>query len=323
MKELLKKIILIPVVISILFLFTGCYDVTGIEELAYVVALGLDINENNELELSVQIATSNSDSSNGSSNDSSGSTSQSKSSNITTVKCNSIDTGLALINNHISKRINLSHCQVILVSEELSKQGISSYIESLLNNSELRNDCSVIVTKCSTKDYINSVNPALEKQTARFYESTLNSAKYTGYTTNITLFEFYSKIKDTCSQAYAIEGSILSDSQLDLPTEPNANYFAGNAPITDKDIIDNLGIAVFKEDKLVGELTGLDSICHIIINNKLKSCTLTIPSNESETGLVDIQITSEKKSKVSVSINRKYSQNFIGRLLNCPRNLYE
>lgn len=298
-KKILKKVCSFSIIIALLFSLTGCYDATGIEELAYVVALGLDLNDSNELELSVQIATSE----NKSSGDSSGSTSQSKSSNVTTIKCTSIDSGLSLINSHISKKLNLSHCQVILISEKLAKNGISSYMDTLLNNSELKNDCSVIVTKCNTKDYLNNVNPTLEDQTARFYESTLNSAKYSGYTVDITLFEFYSKMKSSCSQAYAILGDTIDNSNSQQ-IEENGNYVAGSNPIADTDLIDNLGIAVFKDDKLVGELTGLDSICHILVNNELKSCIISIPSplDSSNTldNYIDLNLTSEKKTNSQV-----------------------
>ena len=190
-----------------------------------------------------------------------------------------------------------------MISEKLAEQGISKYIDSLLNNSELRNDCSVIITKCDAKEYLNSVEPALESLTARYYESTINSAKYTGYTVDITLFEFYFKMKDSCSQAYAILGTAQSDSQMDNKVEENANYIAGNNPISDKDVIDNLGIAVFKDDILVGELTGLDSICHIIVNNELRYCTISVPNTQNETSPIDLGLTSEKSPKCSVDFS--------------------
>lgn len=92
MKKIFQNICVILTITILLFNFSGCYDATGIEELAYVVALGLDLTENNELELSVQIATSGSgDSSKSSSGDSAGSSSQSKGSNVTTVKCDTIN----------------------------------------------------------------------------------------------------------------------------------------------------------------------------------------------------------------------------------------
>lgn len=43
-------------------------------------------------------------------------------------------------------------------------------------------------------------------------------------------------------------------------------------PISPKnDSVETMGLAVFNSDKLVGELTGFDSICHLIISSKLKT----------------------------------------------------
>lgn len=87
MKKAFQNINVIIILSFLLFNLSGCYDATGIEELAYVVALGLDLSENNELELSVQIATSKKDSSG---SDSANGSSQSKGSNVTTIKCDTI-----------------------------------------------------------------------------------------------------------------------------------------------------------------------------------------------------------------------------------------
>ncbi|MBR2744156.1 MAG: Ger(x)C family spore germination protein [Clostridia bacterium] len=293
----MKKIIFILQIFLILICFTGCYDARGIEELAYVVAIGLDTSGENQIELSLQFATASKSSS---SSESSGSSSQSKETNITTIKCNTINSGIALINSHISKKINLSHCKVLVISEELAKKGISRYIDTLCNNIEIKADCSVIVSKCDAKEYLENVKPALENLTARYYESTINSAEYTGYTVDMTLAEFYSKTKDSYCEPYAILGSITKEENSSSP-EINAKYFAGDNPIDDKDIIDNLGIAVFKDDKFIGELTGLDSLCHVIITNELDECTLTVPKQNEKEKYFDLLLTPEKCTKCSVS----------------------
>lgn len=63
-----------------------------------------------------------------------------------------------------------------------------------------------------------------------------------------------------------------------------------------------MGIAVFKEDKLVGELNGLESICHLILVNELKNATISIPSPFESTNYIDLYITKSKsKSKVYIS----------------------
>lgn len=297
MKKILKRIIALCILIAFTFNLTGCYDATGIEENAYVVAIGLDVAESNNLELTLQIATEG----NNSSEKSSSSSTQSKQTNITTVKCSSIDSGLSLINNHISKQADLSHCQVIIISEKLATYGIAEYIDTLLNNVELRNDCSVIISKCLAKDYLNNVKPSLETLVARFYESTLQSAKYTGYTVNISLAEFYSKMKDTSCEPYAILGAVSTESGTNSNPELNYDNTAGENPIKDNDVIDDFGIAIFKNDVLVGELSGLDSICYVMINNELDECTMSVP-NPFETGkYLDLLLTSEKNTKCKVS----------------------
>ena len=203
MKILLKKCSIICTLLILLFNLTGCYDAHGIEELAYAVAIGLDTNENNELELTLQFAKTGS-----SGPKNSEGSSQSEGSIISSVICSSISSGIALINSHISKKIDLSHCQEIVFSEELAEIGLSEYLDTFTNNVEIRTDCAIVISKAKAKDYLKNVKPSLESLTARYYESTLNTNDYTGYTVNVKLAEFYSAIKDDYSQACAILGGI-------------------------------------------------------------------------------------------------------------------
>ena len=296
MKKIIKKFFIICTLLIILFNLTGCYDAHGIEELAYVIAIGLDIAENNELELTLQFAKTG-----GSEEKSSEGTSQSEGSVVSSVICSSINSGIALINSHISKKIKLSHCQEIIFSEELAKLGVSKYLEILANNVEIRTDCAIVISKVKAKDYLKNVKPSLESLTARYYESTLNTNDYTGYTVNIKLAEFYSAIKDDYSEAYAILGGINTNIYKNT-AKINANYTAGENPVSDSDVIETLGIAIFSGDKLIGELTGLDSICHLIITNKFDQCTLSIPNPYEKNNYIDLQVTSNKKTKCTVNI---------------------
>ncbi len=296
MKVLLKKCFIICTLLILLFSLTGCYDARGIEELAYAVAIGLDISENNELELTLQFAKTGSSGS----GDSEGS-SQSEGSIISSVICSSISSGIALINSHISKKVNLSHCQQIVFSEELATIGLSEYLDTFANNVEIRTDCAIVISKANAKDYLKNVKPSLETLTARYYESTLDTNDYTGYTVNVKLAEFYSAVKDDYSEACAILGGINTQHYTNT-AKINADYTAGENPVSDSDVIETLGIAVFSGDKLVGELTGLDSICHLIINNNLDQCTLSIPNPFENNRYIDLLITSTKKTKCSVDI---------------------
>lgn len=62
------------------------------------------------------------------------------------------------------------------------------------------------------------------------------------------------------------------------------------------------GLAVFNEDKLVGELTPMQTLAHMMISNDIKSCTLTIPSPTDETIPMDIYVYNKTTPKIKVDI---------------------
>ncbi len=39
---------------------------------------------------------------------------------IDTIECSSIESGISLANGYISKKLNLSHCKVLVISEEVA-----------------------------------------------------------------------------------------------------------------------------------------------------------------------------------------------------------
>ena len=152
--------------------------------------------------------------------------------------------------------MNLSHCKAIIISEELAYEGISEYIYTLANNIEVRPDCNIIISRCNAEDYLNNSNPTLESVSARYYEFILNSSEYTGYIENISLSSFYSDMLSTTTEAHGILGGINKKStHKNFTNSPSSNreaaYKADETPIQTKTGIENMGIAVFKDDKLV------------------------------------------------------------------------
>ncbi|MBQ3146021.1 MAG: Ger(x)C family spore germination protein [Clostridia bacterium] len=297
-----KLIAYLLIIIFCLPTLTGCYSAQGIETLAYAVAIGIDKGENDKIKLSLQFALLSNSSSGGG-----GTSSQSQDSTVSTVDCSSIDAGIALINSYISKKVNLSHCKAIVISEELAYEGISEYIYTLTNNIEVRPDCNVIISKCNASDYLNNSKPTLETVSARYYEFTLNSTEYTGYTENVTLADFYADMLSTTTQAHAILGGINSkntqEEHSDLPLyDIEGSYTASQTPIQSATGIENMGIAVFNNDRLVGELTGMEALCHLIMLNEFESASITIPNPHNINSVTSLFITSNKAPKISVKL---------------------
>ena len=268
-----KYYILFSILIfSSLFLLSGCYQNENIESYYYVTALGIDKGPNNNIILSVQIAkpTSSNSSSSGSSAQSSGST-------LYSVECTSVNFGLSIFNNYLSKKLNLSHCTAIIFSEEIAKEGINDYISTLIHNTEIRPNCNIIICNKTSKEALEKISNSEENISARLYKFIVNSVEYTSYSINPEIKEFFNNISDN-GYGIATYGK-LSETTLQ-----------------------NDGIAVFKEDKYLTKLNVIDSICYSIIQNKLKNCILTIQNPFIETKELDVQIKLKNNTETSVNL---------------------
>ena len=118
----MSKNLITIIVFSILLVifingFSASYTSRKLGNLAYVLALGIDVGEKSKLKVSAQFTKSASIS------PGSG-TSAEDIDNIVLVsgEADSIFSALNLLNSYIGKEINLSHCSLIIFSEEFAKQ---------------------------------------------------------------------------------------------------------------------------------------------------------------------------------------------------------
>lgn len=291
-----KKILIFLLILTLIFItFFGINSVNSLDNLAYVVAVGFDIKDSGKLEISFQIALPS-----GSEGESSGSTSsQSSNSIVTSVECNSFESGVNLVNSYLSKELNLSHCKAVVFSEEIAYQGIGEYLYTLINHVEIRPTCNVIVSKCNAKYFLNNSKPLLEQLSSKYYEIASTSERVTGYTYNISLLDFFSDFADSFTESFATLGSVnyggSTSSNSSLSQEgSDDSYVASETPIDSQKNIENLGLAVFKGDKLVGELNGIECIAHLILTNELDNAVISVPSPFESTNYIDLYVTKNK-----------------------------
>lgn len=131
-------------------LLSGCYGKNELDNLAYVIGIGLDVCDNNDdqnsnnegenlnityqIAIPVKIAGENS-------------TSGKETYTTYTVTATSLFMGNSIVNTMTSKEVNLSHINLILYSEEIAKRGLSGHINGLLSNSEIRPKTPVAVCR--------------------------------------------------------------------------------------------------------------------------------------------------------------------------------
>ena len=96
--------------------------------MAYPIAIGLDIGHANILRMTLQLAVPLSIGGGGAgeSGGGSGGGGEEKAVSVITIDTSSIFSGLNMVNNIISKEINMSHAKVIVISRKLAEEGPSS-----------------------------------------------------------------------------------------------------------------------------------------------------------------------------------------------------
>lgn len=302
MFKTLFKYFIIAVLSSIAIVtLCRCYNDNNIDRLAYVVALGLDVSDSNNIKVSFQLSTSSQDSSSG------GSSSQSDSSIINTIDCACIESGINLLNSYLSKKVNLAHCKVIVFSEEFASKGISKEVYTLMNDVQVRPTCNIIVSRCNAEYFLKNSKPVLEKLSARYYEIAPSSYEYTGYTENVTLSEFFATLNDSFRECTAILGGVNMGTSQNINsalsnTEKDSNYKANQTPISGTSNVENMGIAIFSGDKLVGELNGIEAMCHLMLTNKMETCNISIPNPFDNDNNIFLNLKPKGKTKSKVSL---------------------
>lgn len=222
-----KFLIFILCSLVTIFSITNKKAVNTIDESAYVVAMGFDTSTSGKLQLSLQIAIPSSEGN--SSSGSSSNSEQSASTIVNTVECDSVFSGITLINSYISKKLNLSYCKVVVFSEELATSGIENYVSTLINDIEVRPTCHILISRCDAKYFLENSKPMLENLSSKYYEVETSSEKNTGYTKAVTLLDFYNSLYDSFSQPCAILGSInganagdIEDNQFSVGVNPQS-----------------------------------------------------------------------------------------------------
>ncbi len=233
--------------------------------------------------------------------------SESSSSVINTVECNSFDIGVSLLNSYLSKKVNMTHCKYLIFSEELAAKGIGNYIYSLKNNVEIRPTCNILISKCSANYFLENSKSVIDEVAAKYFSLETSSEKNTSYTEAVTLKDFFCDLSDTFGSPYAILGSVNDlESNNVSGTDSSLNdqeYTAKESDENNQKNIENLGLAIFKEDKLIGELSGLETIIHLILSNNFQNATVNIPSPFNDSNFISLYIYSAKSKNSAQILN--------------------
>ena len=324
MSKWFKNIFIFIVILVFISAFSSSYSSLNIDNLTYVLAIGIDASDNNKLEVSFHFSNPIPAES---------SASEKSSPIINTVTASSLSNAINLVNGYQGRQLNLSHCKVIIFSEEIASQGISDEIYTLINDTQVRPSANIIVSKCNAKYYMNQIQPEIENLLSKYYEIFTESSKYVGHMPNATIGDFFNSLLCNTCQPYAILGGINKDNSKtnsietsdfgdnsNNDSQKDYNIKANDSSVEGENKVENIGVAVFKDDKLVGELNALETIAFLTIRNKVDRFLLSIPDPINNNEYLDLYLT--PKSSTSIDVDTSTSSPYIKIKCNFTAQIY-
>lgn len=311
--KFLKLIFIVAIIVSLVFSFENYSNSSqDLDALSYVMAIGIDVGKTAKYKISLQLTTMESSATDAaikSSEESTGDEANKESSSfiIHTTETDSIDSAINITNAYVNKAINLSHCKILVISEEVAKSGLSSIVNSIINKVEIRPDCNIIISQIPDNEFSEENKPDLSSVLEKYYDIASNIDNGQGYSKAIKLSDFYFALNDSFTEPCATLGLIsnTNSNTNTSPTKERSNLDTQSRSLTskpDESTVELLGLAAFNKSNLVGTLSANQVLSYQLIKNELKYCTLNIPSPFSNDETLDLYISPLRNSKINVNI---------------------
>lgn len=252
-----RRALLLCVLILMQIVLTGCWSRRELNDLAIAVGIGLDKVGDQYLVSAQVVLPSQVAGSRG------GGSPQSPV-NLYKSTGNTVYEALRKITTVSPRSIYLSHLRILVIGEELAKEGINEVLDFFSRDTETRNDYFVVVAKDAKAEDTLKILTNLEKIPAvRLFYSLETSEKIWAPTSTVPLGTL---IRNLVSQGRnpVLTGLVIEGSVAEGETPKNVETVDSPTKLKYS------GLAVFKEDKLIGWLNQDESKVYNYIINQVK-----------------------------------------------------
>lgn len=292
---------------------TACYDSKEIDDMAYVVSIGIDRGISDKWRLTLQIPTMKEG---GGSNEmkqeakGSGEGAQ-EGYTYVSVDAPSFFTGINMLNSSIPRKLKFTHAHIIVFSEEVAKSGlIKEFIAPIIRFREIRRSAHIFVVKGTALDFIKNNRPFIGSQISKSFQQLIRESADTGFFPEVPLQSFYEGLISTTHQTIATIAAVNSHKSFQEEGEPwgdafntGGGYVAGQMPRFGDNKIELLGTAVFDGDIMVGELNGDETRYLLMARGEFKRGFFTMQDPKKPELIIPLDVMISKKTKVNVTFD--------------------
>ena len=269
----MRKLMCVLTALTVLLGVTGCWDSRELDTLFIVTGLGLDSGENtDEVNVGVQIVrVAEGGSGSGSGSGSGGGGGDGGSSIVLEASGKSVLAAVSTLRHESTRVLFLHHNQMVIFGRELAEKGIKEHLDLFLRDEETRMETLVLVADGKAKDILSAE---------------LDQDKLSGVAVTRMMRQF------------ADISVYLSVNMLHLVSKLLTKTTAPLLPIVevkkenDKEMLSILRMAVFKGDKMVGELSWEEVTGYLWAMGEINEGILEIDTEKGTVAMNIIQVTS-------------------------------
>ncbi|PYG87775.1 spore germination protein KC [Ruminiclostridium sufflavum DSM 19573] len=184
----------------------------------------------------------------------------------------------------LGKRLYWAHASIVIISEEIAKEGIIPAIDLILRDAEIRSEMYILISTEKTAGEVLLQDPLVSQTSSDIIEYMLAEQKDVSKAPAVEVYKFLND--------YESGGSAIPAIKL---TEHMSKKTAEIA-----------GTAIFKTDKLIGYLNTNESKCFLFVRNEIKRGLITLNENSiNDTDNITLEIFKSKtKLKPSYADNK-------------------
>ena len=252
-----RKALLLSLLMLMPIFITGCWSRREMNDLAIAVGIGID-KVGDQYKVSVQVVEP-------------GQVAGTKS-GVSLTPVNLYQTtgatvleALRRITMDSPRKIYLAHLRMLIIGEDLAKEGIDKVLDFLSRDTEVRNDYLMVVARNTLAEETLKILTSLEMvPSIKLFSSLKSAEKYWAPASTITLANIIGDLvargKDPVLTGLEIIGDIAKGE-----TTENLNTVENAAKL------EYTGLAVFNKDKLVGWLNESDSKVYSYLQNDVNN----------------------------------------------------
>lgn len=260
------------ILVLMLPLLSGCWDRLDPENMAFVIAIGIDPGPSNDYLFTFALALPKpvSGASGGGGQSSDGG--QKKVISVYTVEGSNIASALLASQSFIARRLTLIHSKVFIFGEEMARKGVMPILSEVVRNRQFRRSMHVMTTKGEASTYIQNILPTTESDISLWFELQVDpnnmgallpkSSRFHDFIMDIETPGTGSVTIQTAPRPDIREGTVhmpAGNTESDAAQPNIGEKYAGSLPRSGEVPVEFFGSAVYKSSVLAGYLNGSET----------------------------------------------------------------